>query len=169
MKLRLTILVLAAIPVLVAALFSAMHWPMNAAVIAILGGVMIWLAYTRYARRIDRDVIQPDAKRATPARMYMDGVDFMPTSRHVLYGYHFKSIAAAGPIVGVITATNLWGWMPSLLWLILGVTFIGWVSDYSAIMLAVRNEGQSLSAIAHRLIAPRTRLILFVFIFFTCC
>ncbi len=166
MKLRYTIFVLALIPVLVAGAFSAMHWPMNAAVIAVLGGVMIWLAYTRYARRIDRDVLQPDPKKATPARMYMDGVDFMPTSRHVLYGYHFKSIAAAGPIVGVITATNLWGWMPSLLWLILGVTFIGWVSDYSAIMLAVRNEGQSLSAIAHRLIAPRTRIILFVFIFF---
>jgi len=166
MKLRFTILVLAVIPVLVAGTFWAMHWPMNAAVIAVLGGIMIWLAYTRYARRIDQEVIQPDPKKATPARMYMDGVDFMPTSRHVLYGYHFKSIAAAGPIVGVITATNLWGWMPSLLWLILGVTFIGWVSDYSAIMLAVRNEGQSLSAIAHRLIAPRTRIILFVFIFF---
>ncbi|MFI5109805.1 MAG: carbon starvation protein A [Terriglobales bacterium] len=166
MKLRYTIFVLALIPVLVAGTFSAMHWPMNAAVIAVLGGVMIWLAYTKYARRIDQEIIQPDPKKATPARMYMDGVDFMPTSRHVLYGYHFKSIAAAGPIVGVITATNLWGWMPSLLWLILGVTFIGWVSDYSAIMLAVRNEGQSLSAIAHRLIAPRTRIIFFVFIFF---
>ncbi|MFZ3213226.1 MAG: carbon starvation CstA family protein [Terriglobales bacterium] len=166
MKLRYTIFVLALIPVLVAGVFSAMHWPMNAAVIAVLGGIMIWLAYTKYARRIDQEIIQPDPKKATPARMYMDGVDFMPTSRHVLYGYHFKSIAAAGPIVGVITATTLWGWMPSLLWLILGVTFIGWVSDYSAIMLAVRNEGQSLSAIAHRLIAPRTRIIFFVFIFF---
>ena len=166
MKLRYTILMLAAIPVIVAGAFSVMHWPMNAAVIAVLGGVMIWLAYTKYARRIDREIIQPDPKKGTPARMFMDGVDFMPTSRHVLYGYHFKSIAAAGPIVGVITATNLWGWMPSLLWLILGVTFIGWVSDYSAIMLAVRNEGQSLSAIAHRLIAPRTRIIFFVFIFF---
>jgi len=166
MKLRYTIFVLALIPVLVAGAFSAMHWPMNAAVIAVLGGIMIWLAYTKYARRIDREIIQPDPKKATPARMYMDGVDFMPTSRNILYGYHFKSIAAAGPIVGVITATNLWGWMPSLLWLILGVSFIGWVSDYSAIMLAVRNEGQSLSAIAHRLIAPRTRIIFFVFIFF---
>jgi len=166
MKLRFTIIILVAIPVLVAGAFSVMHWSMNAAVIAVLGGVMIWLAYTRYARRIDQEIIQPDAKKATPARMYMDGVDFMPTSKNVLYGYHFKSIAAAGPIVGVITATNLWGWMPSLLWLVLGVTFIGWVSDYSAIMLAVRNEGQSLSAIAHRLIAPRTRIILFVFIFF---
>jgi carbon starvation protein len=96
----------------------------------------------------------------------MDGADFMPTSRFVLYGYHFKSIAAAGPIVGVITAANLWGWAPAILWLMIGVTFIGWASDYSAIMMAVRNDGNSLSAIAHRLISPRTRRILFVFIFF---
>ncbi|HEV8489143.1 MAG TPA: carbon starvation CstA family protein, partial [Candidatus Limnocylindrales bacterium] len=78
----------------------------------------------------------------------------------------FKSIAAAGPIVGVITAANLWGWLPAILWLMIGVTFIGWASDYSAIMMAVRNDGNSLSAIAHRLISPRTRRILFVFIFF---
>ena len=69
----------------------------------------IYLAYNLYAKRIDRNVIQPDAKRATPARMYMYGVDFMPTSRNVLFGYHFKAIAAAGPIVGPITAANLWG------------------------------------------------------------
>jgi carbon starvation protein len=127
---------------------------------------MIWLAYSRYARRIDRDVIRPDNKKATPARMYTDGVDFMPTSRNVLYGYHFKAIAAAGPIVGPIVAATLWGWLPALLWLTLGVTFLGWASDYSAIMVAVRNDGNSLSAIAHRLISPRARVILFVFIFF---
>jgi carbon starvation protein len=166
MNIRLTILILVAIPVFVAGGFAAMHWPMNAAVVAVLGGIMIWLAYTRYAQRIDREVIQPDPKKATPARMYMDGVDFIPTGRNVLYGYHFKSIAAAGPIIGVITATNVWGWLPAILWLLLGVTFIGWASDYSAIMVAVRNHGNSLSAIAHRLIAPRTRIILFVFIFF---
>jgi carbon starvation protein len=134
--------------------------------IVVTGVVVIYLAYTFYARRIDRVVIQSDPNRATPARMYMDGADFMPTSRFVLYGYHFKSIAAAGPIVGVITAANLWGWLPSILWLMIGVSFIGWVSDYTAIMMAVRNDGNSLSAIAHRLISPRTRRILFVFIFF---
>jgi carbon starvation protein len=90
----------------------------------------------------------------------------MPASRNVLYGYHFKSIAAAGPIVGVITAANLWGWLPAILWLLVGVSFIGWASDYSAIMLSVRNDGNSMSAVAHKLIAPRTRTVLFVFIFF---
>jgi carbon starvation protein len=139
---------------------------MNSLWVVVIGGVIIYLAYTFYAKRIDRTIIQPDPSKPTPARMYMDGADFMPTSRFVLYGYHFKSIAAAGPIVGVITAAALWGWLPSIIWLMVGVSFIGWASDYSAIMLAVRNEGNSLSAVAHRLVAPRVRTILFVFIFF---
>jgi len=139
---------------------------MNTLWIVVIGALTAYLAYNLYAKRIDRNIIQSDAKRATPAKMYMDGVDFMPTSRNVLFGYHFKAIAAAGPIVGPITAANLWGWSPSLAWLVIGVSFIGWVSDYSAIMVAVRNDGNSLSAIAHKLIAPRTRMILFVFIFF---
>jgi carbon starvation protein len=139
---------------------------MNTLWIVVLATIVIYAAYNFYAKRIDRDIIKSDAKKATPAKMYMDGVDFMPTSRNVLYGYHFKSIAAAGPIVGPITAANIWGWAPALLWLLIGVSFIGWVSDYSAIMVAVRNDGNSLSAISHRLIAPRTRTILFTFIFF---
>jgi len=139
---------------------------MNTLWIVLIAAVIIYLAYNFYAKPIDRDVIQTDAKKATPAKMYMDGVDFMPTNRNVLYGYHFKSIAAAGPIVGVITAANLWGWLPALLWLMIGVSFIGWASDYSAIIVAVRNDGNSLSAISHKLIAPRTRSIMFIFIFF---
>src|SRR5437667_7697292 len=134
--------------------------------IVVIGVVVIYAAYTLYARRIDRTVIASDPNESTPARMYMDGADFMNTMRFVLYGYHFKSIAAAGPIVGLITAANLWGWLPAILWLMIGVSLIGWVSDYTAIMMAVRNDGNSLSAIAHRLISPRTRRILFVFIFF---
>jgi carbon starvation protein len=139
---------------------------MNTLWIVVIAAVIIYLAYNFYAKAIDRTVIRTDAKKATPAKMYMDGVDFMPTNRNVLFGYHFKSIAAAGPIVGVITAANLWGWLPSLIWLMIGVSFIGWASDYSAIVVAVRNDGNSLSAISHRLIAPRTRTILFTFIFF---
>jgi carbon starvation protein len=132
----------------------------------LIGAVTVYLAYTVYARRIDRRVIQSDPKRATPATLYMDGVDFMPTNRNILFGYHFKSIAAAGPIVGAIVAASLWGWLPSIVWLVLGVSFLGWASDYSGIVISVRNEGNSLSAIAHRLVSPRARSILFVFIFF---
>src|SRR3990167_1720854 len=139
---------------------------MNSLLAVIIGIITVYLAYTRYARRIDRNVIQSDPKRATPAVLYMDGVDFMPTNRNILFGYHFKSIAAAGPIVGAIVAGSLWGWLPALVWLVLGVSFMGWASDYSAIVLSVRNEGNSLSAVAYRLVTPRTRSLLFVFIFF---
>jgi carbon starvation protein len=139
---------------------------MNSLWVVLIGGVIIYLAYNFYAKRIDKTIIQPDPERATPARMYMDGADFMPTSRFVLYGYHFKSIAAAGPIVGVILATAIWGWFPAIVWLMVGVSFIGWASDYTAIMMAVRNDGNSMSAVAHRLISPRVRTMLFVFIFF---
>jgi carbon starvation protein len=138
----------------------------NTLVAIIIAIIAIFVGYNFYAKRIDRDVIRSNAKRATPAKMYMDGVDFMPTNRNVLYGYHFKSIAAAGPIVGAITAAGLWGWFPSLLWLVFGVMLMGWASDYSAIAVSVRNDGNSLSAIAHKLIAPRTRQILLIFIFF---
>ena len=139
---------------------------MNTLLAVIIGALTVYLAYTLYARRIDRHVIQSDPKRATPATLYMDGVDFMPTNRNILFGYHFKSIAAAGPIVGAIIAASLWGWLPAIIWLVLGVSFIGWASDYSGIVISVRNEGNSLSAIAHRLVSPRTRTILFLFIFF---
>src|SRR3990167_3798242 len=139
---------------------------MNSLLAVIIGIITVYLAYTRYARRIDRNVIQSDPKRATPAVLYIDGVDFMPTNRNILFGYHFKSIAAAGPIVGAIVAGSLWGWLPALVWLVLGVSFMGWASDYSAIVLSVRNEGNSLSAVAYRLVSPRTRTALFLFIFF---
>src|SRR5260370_25518770 len=138
----------------------------NTLALIVVSAIGIFLGYNYYARRIDRDVIQANPNKATPARMYMDGVDFVPTNRNVLYGYHCKSIAAAGPIVGAITAGALWGWVPSIIWLVLGVVFMGWASDYSAIVVSVRNDGNSLSATAHRLIAPRTRQILLLFIFF---
>src|SRR5437764_12398270 len=106
---------------------------MNALIAVVLGAITVYLTYTRYARRIDRGVIQSDPKRATPATLYMDGVDFVPTSRNVLYGYHFKSIAAAGPIVGAITAGAIWGWVPAIIWLVFGVMVMVWATYYSPI------------------------------------
>jgi carbon starvation protein len=139
---------------------------MNTLIALIIGLLVVYLGYTFYSKRVDARIIQADPKRVTPARMYLDGVDFAPADRNVLYGYQFKSIAAAGPIVGAITAAALWGWLPALLWLLIGVTFIGWVQDYSAIMMTVRKDGDSITAIAHRLISSRTRSILLIFIFF---
>ncbi len=137
---------------------------MNAIVVLILAAIGIAVGYGVYAKSIDRRIVQPDPSKATPAKMYMDGVDFIPANRNVLFGYQFKSIAALGPILGPIIAVQ-WGWLPALLWIILGTFFIGWVQDYSSIIMGVREEGQTFGALSYRLISPRARNILLAFIY----
>ncbi len=138
---------------------------MNSIFALVIGVVAIGLGYFVYAKSINKNVIQPDDKKATPARMFMDGVDFTPANRNVLFGYQFKSIAALGPILGPIIAVQ-WGWLPALLWIVIGTFFIGWVQDYTSIMIGVREEGQSFGALSYRLISPRSRMILLIFIYF---
>ncbi len=138
---------------------------MNALGVLLISILALVAGYWLYARSINRTVIQPDDKRATPAKMYMDGVDFTPANRNVLFGYQFKSIAALGPILGPIIAVQ-WGWLPALLWIVLGTFFIGWVQDYTSIIMGVREEGQSFGALSYRLISPRSRAILITFIYF---
>jgi carbon starvation protein len=137
---------------------------MNALFVLVLAVIAIVLGYGVYAKNINRTVIQPDDKRATPATMFMDGVDFTPANRHVLFGYQFKSVAALGPIVGPIVAIR-WGWLPALLWIILGTFFIGWVQDYASIVVGLREEGRTFGALSYKLISPRARTILLVFIY----
>jgi carbon starvation protein len=127
--------------------------------------VVAVLGYRMYAGYIDRRVVASDPKKVTPAKMYMDGVDFMPTNKNVLFGYQFKSIAGAGPVVGAIIALQ-WGWLPAILWLFLGVLLIGWVHDYFAGVVAMRNDGMSLGGLSYKLISPRARTILVSFIYF---
>jgi carbon starvation protein len=106
-----------------------------------------------------------DNKKATPAVMYMDGVEFMPANKNVLFGFQFKSICGLGPIVGAILAAN-WGWLPAILYLFLGVAFLGWIHDYTSSMVGVRKEGMSLGGMSYTLISPRARTLISVFIYF---
>jgi carbon starvation protein len=138
---------------------------MNSIIVLILGALGIIIGYGVYARRIDRGIVEPDASKATPAKMYMDGVDFMPSSRNVLFGYQFKSVAALAPLTGPIIAVQ-WGWLPALAWVILGTFFIGWVQDYGAMIMGVRREGDTMGALSYKLISPRARNILMIFIYF---
>jgi carbon starvation protein len=92
-------------------------------------------------------------------------VDFTPISRNVLFGYQFKSVAALAPLTGPIIAVQ-WGWLPALAWIILGVFFIGWVQDYGAMIMGVRREGDTMGALSYKLISPRARSILMIFIYF---
>ncbi len=138
---------------------------MNSIVVLILGFIVAFIGYRLYAKYIDSKVIKADSKRATPAKMYMDGVEFMPTNKNILFGYQFKSIAGAAPIIGPIIAIQ-WGWLPALLWLLLGAFFIGWVQDYGSMMVAMRNDGASFGGLSHKLVSPRARVILLSFIYF---
>jgi carbon starvation protein len=142
-----------------------MEEQMNSIFALIIGVATIGVGYFVYAKYINTHIIQPDEKKATPAKMFMDGVDFTPANRNVLFGYQFKSIAALGPILGPIIAVQ-WGWLPALLWIVLGTFFIGWVQDFTSIMIGVREEGQSFGALSYRLISPRSRMILLIFIYF---
>ena len=138
---------------------------MNSIVVLIIAALVIGIGYFWYARRIDRDIVQPDPGKATPAKMYMDGVDFTPASRNVLFGYQFKSVAALAPLTGPIVALQ-WGWLPALVWILGGVFLIGWVQDYGAMIMGVRRDGETMSALSYKLISPRARTILMVFIYF---
>jgi len=134
-------------------------------VVIVLAALGVAIGYGWYAKNIDRNIVQPDPKKTTPAKMYMDGVDFMPASRNVLFGYQFKSIAALGPITGPIIAVA-WGWLPALIWIILGTFFIGWAQDYGAMIMSVRREGDAMGALSYKLISARARTILMIFIYF---
>ncbi len=137
---------------------------MNVIFILILATLGTIVGYGWYARRIDRQIIQADAKKTTPATMYMDGVDFTPANKSVLFGYQFKSIAALGPITGPIVAMR-WGWLPALLWIIFGTFFIGWVQDYASAIVAMREDGKTFGGLSFTLISPRSRNILLIFIY----
>lgn len=138
---------------------------MNAVFVLILGFIVALIGYRVYAKYIDSKIMKADPKRATPAVMYMDGVEFMPTNKNILFGYQFKSIAGAAPIIGPIIAIQ-WGWLPALIWILAGALFIGWVHDYSCSMIAMRSDGASMGGLSHKLISPKARIILLSFIYF---
>jgi carbon starvation protein len=121
------------------------------------------VAYFVYGKWYDRQVWSPDAGRTTPAHMYMDGVEYFPTSRYVLWGYQFKSVAALGPILGPFIALQ-YGWLPALIWIIVGNFFIGWMQDYGAIMVSVRNRGRSFGPIAYEFTGAKGRSNLLGFV-----
>jgi carbon starvation protein len=127
--------------------------------------IIVVIGYWVYARWAAKNVFEIDKGRATPAKMYMDGVDFMPANKNVLFGFQLNSIAGASPIVGPIIALQ-WGWVPALLWLGLGVFFIGWLHDFSSAMVSIRNDGDTFGALGYKLISPRARKILLTFIYF---
>ncbi|QDT70779.1 Inner membrane protein YjiY [Planctomycetes bacterium MalM25] len=118
----------------------------------------LWIAYRVYGSWLSQRVFRLDATRATPAHELRDDIDFVPTSSPVVFGHHFTSIAGTGPIVGPAIAV-FWGWLPAILWIVLGSIFVGAVHDFGALVVSLRNRGQTLGEAAGRLISPRAKLL----------
>ncbi len=119
---------------------------MNVGVVMLASLVVLGLGFAVWSRRV-AGWLGEDATRTTPAVRLQDGVDFVPTHPLVLFGHHFASIAAAGPIVGPALAVSF-GFVPVWLWLMLGVVFIGAVHDQTALFLSMREDGRSIAEIA---------------------
>ncbi|MDA1052515.1 MAG: carbon starvation protein A [Planctomycetota bacterium] len=122
------------------------------------------IAYHTYGRWLARKIFALDKDALVPSQQLRDDVDFVPTRKSVIFGHHFTSIAGTGPIVGPAIAV-FWGWLPALLWVVLGSIFIGAVHDFGALVVSLRNRGQTVGEIAGRMIAPRTRILFLLVLF----
>ncbi|MBW8050338.1 MAG: carbon starvation protein A [Cytophagales bacterium] len=141
---------------------------MNAALITIIAFVCLFLGYRFYARYIAVKIFRTESKEAEkevmPSAALRDDVDYLPTNKFVLFGHHFSSIAGAAPILGPAIAI-VWGWLPALLWVVVGAIFMGAVHDFGALVLSARNKGKSIGVITEEMIGKRSKFLFLVIIF----
>jgi carbon starvation protein len=124
------------------------------------------IGYRVYSAFIAAKVLSLDDARVTPAHRLADGKDFVPTNRWVLFGHHFAAITGAGPLIGPVLAAQF-GFLPGLLWILVGVTLGGAVHDFVTLTASVRRDGKSLAEIAREEIGPAAGIVAAVAIFFT--
>ncbi|GAB3262186.1 carbon starvation CstA family protein [Arthrobacter pigmenti] len=138
---------------------------MPAPIIAAIVGLCFWLGYRYYAGYLTKHVYALDPKFVTPAHQFTDGVDYVPTNKHVLFGHHFTSVAGAAPIVGPAIAV-FWGWGPALAWIVLGTIFAAGVHDMGSLVVSVRHKARNIGTIAQDIINKRARTLFLLIIFF---
>ena len=131
---------------------------MNTLVIVLIAAVILFGAYVVYGRWL------ANKWGETPAVKYNDGKDFVPTNGWTVFSHQFSSIAGAGPVTGAIQAAAF-GWLPVLLWILIGGVFFGAVTDFGALYASVKNEGKSMGMIIEKYIGKFGRKIFLLF----CC
>jgi carbon starvation protein len=133
-------------------------------VTVVLISILIFiLGYLFYSRFVARE-FQLDDNAVTPAIQVNDGVDYVPARPALLIGQHFSAIAAAGPIVGPVLAAIWFGWLPAVLWIILGAIFIGGVHDFSSMIASVRHKASSIAEIVKENMSPTSHMLFLIFI-----
>lgn len=138
---------------------------MNAIALLVIGLAAFLTGYQLYSRYVARYVYRLDPDFVTPAHEFEDGVDFVPTNRHVLFGHHFTSVAGAAPIVGPAIAV-IWGWLPAFLWVVLGTVFAGAVHDFGALWISTRHKATSIGTLTEQIVGSRARVLFLLIIFF---
>ena len=134
---------------------------MNGLIIVLIGIVALGTGYLTYGRWLAKKWgIDPKAK--TPAFTHEDGQDYVPSSKFTVFSHQFSSIAGAGPVTGPILA-SVFGWVPVLLWLILGGLFFGAVQDFGALYASVKNEGKSIGMVIEKYIGKGGRKLFMLF------
>jgi len=140
---------------------------MNVLFIILGCGAIYLLAYFTYGRFLAKKVFKLDDEKTTPAVEINDGQDFVPAKKGFLLGQHFSAIAAAGPINGPILAAAMFGWLPAMLWCLLGAIFIGGVHDMGSLIASVRYKAKSITEVIRRNVTKRAWLLFMIFIWIT--
>ena len=136
---------------------------MNSAYLAIIALLSFYMGYRFYSQFISNRIFGLDDNLTMPAYEFEDGLDFVPTKRNILFGHHFTSIAGAAPIIGPCIAAY-WGWLPSLIWIVLGTIFMGAVHDFGALVVSLKEKGRSIADITSTVINPRARIMFLIFV-----
>ena len=140
---------------------------MNTLVIVLIAAVVLFGAYVFYGRWLaNKWGIDPKAK--TPAVEFNDGKDFVPTNGWTVFSHQFSSIAGAGPVTGAIQAAAF-GWLPVLLWVLIGCVFFGAVTDFGALYASVKNKGKSMGMLIEKYIGKTGRKLFLIFSWIFCC
>lgn len=140
---------------------------MNTLVIVLIAAVVLFGAYVFYGRWLaNKWGIDPKAK--TPAVEFNDGKDFVPTNGWTVFSHQFSSIAGAGPVTGAIQAAAF-GWLPVLLWVLIGGVFFGAVTDFGALYASVKNKGKSMGMLIEKYIGKTGRKLFLIFSWIFCC
>ncbi|MCG2588911.1 carbon starvation CstA family protein [Rhodohalobacter sulfatireducens] len=135
---------------------------MSGSLVAAISLVLFFVGYRYYSKFLAEKIYKLNPNYVTPAHKFEDGVDYVPTNKYILWGHHFTSIAGAAPIVGPAIAVY-WGWLPAMLWVVIGTIFAAGVHDFGVMVLSVRNKGQSIGILADKIVGRRAK-ILFLFI-----
>ncbi|MFA5859524.1 MAG: carbon starvation CstA family protein [Elusimicrobiota bacterium] len=133
-------------------------------VTVVLVSLLVFIAGYRFYGAFLAKTVVLDDKCVTPACKINDGVDYVPANPFMLLGQHFSAIAAAGPVVGPILAGIWFGWLPALLWIILGSIFIGGVHDFTALAASIKNEASSIGEIVRKNMSKTAHILFLIFV-----